>query len=173
MTRRLCPAAELVAAFLLFPCYLCLTQAQAQSPVIAVVQKEAVVKTRATGTFEVTVLPLADDSVDTGGFARLSLDKRFTGGLKGTSRGQMVAAQTAVEGSAGYVALERVSGTLNGRTGSFILQHYGTMSHGAQELRITVVPDSGTGGLTGLAGTMKIIIEGGKHSYEFDYTMGA
>jgi hypothetical protein len=138
-----------------------------------VVQKEAGVKTRATGAFEVTVLPLAaDDSVDIGGFDRLSLDKRFTGGLKGTSRGQMIAAHTAVKGSAAYVALERVSGTLNGRTGSFILRHNGTMSHGAQELRITVVPDSGTGELTGLAGTMKIIIEGGKHSYEFEYTMG-
>ena len=130
-------------------------------------------KIRATGAFEVTVLPLpTDDSVDTGGFGRLSLDKRFTGDLKGTSRGQMVAANTAVEGSGAYVALERVSGTLNGRTGSFILQHNGTMSHGAQEMRITVVPDSGTGELTGLAGTMKIIIEGGTHSYEFTYTIG-
>jgi hypothetical protein len=138
------------------------------------VHKEPLVKRRATGTFEVKVLPLpGDGSVDTGAFARLSLDKRFSGDLDGTSKGQMVAAHTAVEGSAAYVALERVSGTLNGRMGTFILQHNGTMSHGAQEMRITVVPDSGTGELTGLAGTMKIIIDAGKHSYEFEYTIGS
>lgn len=125
---------------------------------------------RAAGTFEVKVLPLpADDTVDTGGFGRLSIDKQFTGALTGTSKGQMVAGMTAVEGSGAYVALERVTGTLNGRNGSFILQHSGTMSGGKQELRITVVPDSGTGELAGLSGTMKIIIEGGKHSYEFEY----
>jgi hypothetical protein len=130
-------------------------------------------KTKATGTFEVKVLPLpADDKVDTGGFGRLSIDKQFSGALNGTSKGQMVAGMTAVEGSAAYVALERVSGTLNGRTGTFVLQHNGVMTRGAQEMRITVVPDSGTGELTGLAGTMKIIIEGGKHSYEFEYTIG-
>ena len=130
-------------------------------------------KMQATGTFEVKVLPLpADDNVDTGGFGRLSIDKQFSGALNGTSKGQMVAGMTAVEGSAAYVALERVSGTLNGRTGTFVLQHTGVMTRGAQELRITVVPDSGTGELTGLAGTMKIIIEGGKHSYELEYTIG-
>lgn len=130
-------------------------------------------KMRATGTFEVKLLPLAaDDSVDTGGFARLSLDKRFSGGLTGTSKGQMMASSIGGEGSGAYVALERVSGTLNGRTGSFVLQHNGTMNRGAQELRITVVPDSGTGELAGLTGTMRIIIEAGKHSYEFEYTIG-
>ena len=130
-------------------------------------------KMHATGTFEVKVLPLpADDNVDTGGFGRLSIDKQFSGALNGTGKGQMVAGMTAVEGSAAYVALERVSGTLNGRTGTFVLQHTGVMTRGAQELRITVVPDSGTGELTGLAGTMKIIIEGGKHSYELEYTIG-
>ena len=83
----------------------------------------------------------------------------------------MVGAFTAVEGSAGYVALERVTGTLNGRTGSFILQHSGSMSKGAQTIIVTVVPDSGTEELTGLAGTMQIIIEGKKHSYLFEYTL--
>lgn len=129
-------------------------------------------KGQATGTFEVKVVPMAaDEGVDTGGFGRLSLDKRFTGDLTGTSVGQMIAARTEVDGSAGYVALERVSGTLNGRTGTFILQHSGTMSAGSQEMRITVVPDSGTGELTGIAGTMKIIIEDGEHSYEFEYML--
>jgi hypothetical protein len=161
----------LVAAFLLSPGCISPAHAQAQSQPAAI-QKEASVKTRATGAFDVKVLPLpADDGVDTGGFGRLSLDKRFTGDLEGTSHGQMVAAGTAVEGSAAYVALERVSGTLHGRQGSFILQHNGTMSRGAQELRVSVVPDSGTDQLIGLAGTMKIIIEGGKHSYEFEYAL--
>jgi hypothetical protein len=128
---------------------------------------------QATGTFEVKVLPLpADDTVDTGGFGRLSIDKRFSGTLVGTSKGQMVAGMTAVEGSGAYVALERVSGTLNGRHGTFVLQHNGTMSGGEQELRIAVVPDSGTDELTGLAGTMKITIDGGRHSYEFEYRIG-
>lgn len=131
-------------------------------------------KTHATGTFEVKALPLPTDSgVDTGGFGRMSLDKQFSGDLVGTSLGQMVYARTAVEGSGGYVALERVTGTLNGRHGSFVLMHNGTMEQGAQEIRIAVVPGSGTGALTGLAGTMKIVIEGGKHSYEFEYTIGS
>ncbi|MEP6619736.1 MAG: DUF3224 domain-containing protein [bacterium] len=126
----------------------------------------------ATGTFEVKVLPLPpDDGVETGGFGRLSIDKQFSGDLQGTSRGQMVAAGTAVEGSAGYVALERVNGLLNGRTGSFILMHNGTMKGGTSEMRVAVVPDSGTGELTGIAGILKIIIDGGKHSWEFDYTI--
>ena len=127
---------------------------------------------QATGTFEVKVAPLpADDSVDTGGFGRLSIDKAFSGGLSGTSKGQMVGAFTAVEGSAGYVALERVTGTLNGRKGSFILQHNGTMQRGISTMIVGVVPDSGTEDLTGLSGTMQIIIEGKKHSYVFDYTL--
>ena len=127
---------------------------------------------QAKGTFEVRVVPLAaDEGTDTGGFGRLSIDKTFSGDLTGTSKGQMVGAFTAVEGSAGYVALERVTGTLNGRKGSFILQHSGSMSKGAQNIMVTVVPDSGTEELTGLAGTMQIIIEGKKHSYLFEYTL--
>lgn len=127
---------------------------------------------QATGTFEVKVVPLAaDEGADTGGFGRLSIDKTFSGGITGTSKGQMVGAFTAVEGSAGYVALERVSGTLNGKKGSFILQHSGSMAKGVSTIIVTVVPDSGTEELTGLAGTMQIIIEGKKHSYVLDYTL--
>jgi hypothetical protein len=129
-------------------------------------------KGRATGTFEVKVLPIAtDDKVDTGAFGRMSIDKQFGGDLAGTSKGQMLAELTATEGSGAYVALERVTGTLKGRTGGFVLQHNGTMNRSAQEMRITVVPDSGTGELTGLAGAMQIIIEAGKHSYEFEYAI--
>ena len=166
-------AACLVASFLLLPTWLAVGQAPARSPATGAARKETTMQMRAAGTFEVKVLPLpADDNADTGGFGRLSIDKQFSGALRGTSKGQMLAGMTAVEGSAAYVALERVTGTLNGRTGSFVLQHNGTMAGGRQEMRITVVPDSGTGELTGLAGSMKIIIEGGKHSYEFDYTIG-
>ena len=127
---------------------------------------------QAKGTVEVKVVPLAaDEGTDTGGFGRLSIDKTFSGDLAGTSKGQMVGAFTAVEGSAGYVALERVTGTLNGRKGSFILQHSGSMSKGTQAIIVTVVPDSGTEELTGLTGTMQIIIEGKKHSYIFEFTL--
>ena len=127
---------------------------------------------QARGIFEVKVVPLpADEGTDTGGFGRLSIDKTFSGDLAATSKGQMVGAFTAVEGSAGYVALERVTGTLNGRKGSFILQHSGSMSKGTQTIIVTVVPDSGTEELTGLAGTMQIIIEGKKHSYVLDYSL--
>ena len=124
------------------------------------------------GTFEVKVVPLpADEGTDTGGFGRLSIDKTFSGGFTGTSKGQMVGAFTAVEGSAGYVALERVTGTLDGRKGSFILQHNGTVSRGTQSMIVMVIPDSGTEELTGLSGTMQIIIDGNKHSYVFDYSL--
>jgi hypothetical protein len=100
------------------------------------------------------------------------LDKQFHGDLEGTSQGQMLAASGNVEGSAGYVAIEQVSGTLQGRTGTFVLQHSGTMTRGKPHLTVTVVPDSGTGQLVGLAGTMDIQIADGKHSYAFDYTLG-
>ncbi len=127
---------------------------------------------QAKGTFEVKVVPLAaDEGTDTGGFGRLSIDKTFSGDLTGSSKGQMVGAFTAVEGSAGYVALERVTGMLNGKKGSFILQHSGTMKKGVSTMLVTVVPDSGTEELTALTGTMEIIIEGKKHSYVFDYTL--
>lgn len=124
----------------------------------------------ASGTFEVTLSPQAatDDSV-----SRMTLDKRFRGDLDATSKGQMLAAATAVKGSAGYVAIERVTGTLGGRTGTFMLQHSGTMTRGAPQLTISVVPDSGTDQLVGLAGTMTIIIANGQHSYQFEYTLPA
>ena len=102
----------------------------------------------------------------------MSIDKQFHGDLEGTSQGQMLAAGTSVKGSAGYVAIEKVTGTLRGRSGSFVLQHSGTMTRGAPQLLITVVPDSGTDQLAGLTGKMNIIIAAdGKHSYEFEYTI--
>lgn len=126
----------------------------------------------ATGTFDVKLSPFAPDAYTEGTLlARLSIDKRFHGDLEATSQGQMLSAGTAVEGSAGYVALERVTGTLAGRRGSFVLQHYGLMNRGAPHLTITVVPDSGTGELVGLAGVMTIHIADGAHSYAFEYTL--
>ena len=127
----------------------------------------AAVSTRATGDFQVNLAPQETAAP----LGRLSIDKTFSGDLQGTSKGEMLAFRSAVEGSAGYVAMEQVTGTLAGRTGTFVLMHMGTMDRGAQGLTITVVPDSGTGGLEGLTGRMKIIIEGGAHAYEFDYTL--
>lgn len=137
-------------------------------------KEEALVPVRAHGTFEVKLTPqVTGDSAKGTPLGRMSMDKRFSGDLEGTSTGDMLTAGTGVAGSAGYVAIERVSGTLHGRSGTFILQHSGTMTRGAPQLTITVVPDSGTGELTGLAGTMAIIIDSGKHSYDFEYTLPA
>jgi hypothetical protein len=134
-------------------------------------RKDAVMTNHSNGTFDVKVIPQAPDDPAGGPFSRLFLDKQFHGDLDGASKGQMLAAGTAVEGSAGYVALEIFSGTLNGRRGSFILQHNGTMTKGVPTLIVTVVPDSGTDQLAGLAGKMTIIIADGKHSYDFEYTL--
>ncbi|HEV2664155.1 MAG TPA: DUF3224 domain-containing protein [Blastocatellia bacterium] len=126
----------------------------------------------ARGTFDVKVTPQPQDDSSGGPFSRLFLDKQFHGDLEGASKGQMLAAGTAVEGSGAYVALELVTGKLNGKRGSFILQHKGTMRKGAYVLSVTVVPDSGTDELAGITGGMTIIIEGAKHSYEFEYKLG-
>ena len=126
----------------------------------------------ATGTFEVKLTPQTGDAGDPS-VGRMSIDKQFHGDLEGTSKGQMLAVQGEVKGSAGYVAMERVIGTLAGREGSFALQHTGTMNRGVPELSVTVVPDSGAGELAGLTGRMTINIAAGKHSYEFEYNLGA
>ena len=102
---------------------------------------------------------------------RMSIDKKFHGDLEGSSKGEMLAAMSEVKGSAGYVAMERVSGTLAGRSGTFVLQHRGIMTRGVPQLSVTVVPDSGTGGLSGLTGSMTIKVEEGRHSYEFEYQL--
>ena len=120
----------------------------------------------ATGTFEVKLDPQAPDA---SGLGRLTIDKVFHGALEGTSWGQMLAASTETPGSAGYVAMERVTGSLSGRSGTFLLQHSGTMNRGAASLSVTVVPDSGTAQLTGLSGTFMIDIVDKQHRYTFDY----
>ena len=130
----------------------------------------------ASGPFDVKITPQpADDKVGDPTVGRMSIDKQFHGDLEATSKGQMLAAMTEVKGSAGYVAMERVTGTLRTpsgvRSGSFALQHSGTLNRGTAQLSVSVVPDSGTGQLAGLAGKMTIIVADGKHSYDFEYTL--
>ena len=125
----------------------------------------------AHGTFEVKIVPQPPDNpaAESAALGRMSLDKRYVGDLDATGQGEMLAFRSAVEGSAGYVALERVNGTLHGRRGSFVLQHSGTMDRGTPSLSVSVVPDSGTDALVGLRGSLRILIAEGRHSYEFDY----
>jgi len=127
---------------------------------------------RATGSFEVNLQPLPNTEVSADPlFGRLLLTKKFSGDLVAAARGQMLSAMTAVKGSAGYVAVDHVTGELDGRKGSFVLQHSGAMNRGVQTLTIMVVPDSGTGELAGLSGTLSINIIDGKHFYDFIYSI--
>ncbi|HXZ79061.1 MAG TPA: DUF3224 domain-containing protein [Terriglobales bacterium] len=126
---------------------------------------------RATGTFEVKIAPLEPYYKDDKTLTRFSLDKQFHGDLEATSKGEMLSAGNPAA-SAGAVAMEKVNGRLNGRSGSFVLQHNGTMEDGTPTgWTIVVTPGSGAGELAGIKGKMQIIIEGGKHSYVFDYTL--
>jgi hypothetical protein len=127
-------------------------------------------RTYASGTFEVKLVPQDDKSEDAT-LGRMTIDKQFHGDLEGVSRGQMLTALTSVEGSAGYVAIERVSGTLHGRSGYFTLQHSSVIRRGEPQQNIIVAPDSGTGQLAGLAGKMVVKIADGEHSYDFEYTL--
>ena len=129
-------------------------------------RKEAMMIAR--GTFDVRLSPQADDRAAVGPFSRLILNKQFQGDLQASSKGQMLGAETG-QGSGGYVALEHVTGTLNGLHGSFVLQHIGTMTKGSARLDVTVVPDSGTEQLKGIIGTMTIVIEGDRHYYTLEY----
>jgi hypothetical protein len=124
--------------------------------------------TRAAGTFDVTLTPQPPAA---GALGRIVIGKQFHGALAAASAGEMLSALTDVKGSAGYVALERVTGSLDGKVGSFVLQHSGTMTRGAPQLTITVVPDSGTGELSGLTGSMAIAITEGRHDYDFTYSL--
>jgi hypothetical protein len=133
-------------------------------------QKKTIMTAR--GTFDVKVSPQPPDDSAGGPFGRYFLDKQFHGGLQAASRGQMLASGTGKEQSGAYVALELVTGTLDGKPGSFVLLHKGTMHQGAATMEVTVVPGSGTGELAGIGGSMTILIEGRAHSYEFSYTLG-
>ncbi|HTP69450.1 MAG TPA: DUF3224 domain-containing protein [Dongiaceae bacterium] len=128
---------------------------------------------QASGPFDVKIAPLDPNfKFDENSYTRFSIDKQFHGDLEAASKGEMLAAGSPAKGAGGYVAIERVSGSLHGRTGTFVLQHNATMQHGSYQLNVIVVPDSGTGQLVGLSGTMQIIIApDGKHSYTFSYTL--
>lgn len=130
--------------------------------------KENNVSAHATGTFEVKLTPQPSDPP----LGRLTFNKQFHGDLEGSSKGEMLTAGSGAKGSSGgYVALESFTGTLDGRKGSFVLQHSGTMTSGTPQLTVTVVPGSGTGELTGVTGSMSIMISDGKHSYDFAYSL--
>src|SRR5688572_6296787 len=127
---------------------------------------------RAIGSFDVSLQSLSNAEVSSDGmFGRMLLTKTFRGDLSGSARGQMLSALTSVKGSASYVAIDQVTGELDGRRGSFVLQHTGAMNRGTQLLSIMVVPDSGTGELTGLSGTLSINVIDGKHFYDFIYSI--
>jgi hypothetical protein len=137
---------------------------------IALTLKANAMPSHATGSFEVNLLPHPLANADAGPLmGRLAINKTFGGDLQATSKGEMLSAGTAVKGSAGYVAMECVTGTLHGKSGSFVLQHSGTLNRGAPQLTVSVVPDSGTDELAGLSGTLSIQIADGKHSYAMDY----
>jgi len=130
------------------------------------------VNRRISGSFEVKLTPLDLNDPQAGpAFGRRAIDKQFHGALDAHSQGEMLSAGGTVPGSAGYVAIERVSGKLDGRGGSFVLMHNATMDRGVPQLSIVVVPDSGTGELAGLNGGMNIRIEDKRHYYDFDYTL--
>lgn len=171
MTRRIFPLTVIAAALAAASC-----SSQPQTTAGPAVQSEPPMTQHAKGTFDVTLKPLdLHQKVDgpSGSLGRMSIDKRFQGGIEGTSVGEMFTAfgGGGVKGSAGYVAVERVMGTVDGKKGSFILQHSSTMSRGEPRQSIVVVPDSGTEELAGIAGVFTITIAGGKHEYDFAYTL--
>lgn len=126
----------------------------------------------AKGSFTVEMAPQGEpETADGVALGRMALNKAFAGDLEGIGVGQMLTALTPTKGSAGYVAIERVSGSLHGHKGSFVFQHNGIMNRGAKQLTITVVPGSGTDGLAGLAGTFTIDVVDGEHFYEFEYAL--
>lgn len=127
----------------------------------------------ATGTFEVKLAPQNPDNpqAQAAGLGRMSLDKQFHGELEAAGHGEMLSVLDRDKGSGGYVAMERVTGTLQGREGSFVLQHNATMNRGAAKMDIAVVPDTGTGQLAGITGSMTIRIEAGQHFYDFEYRL--
>ncbi len=161
--RRLIYLIPMIAAILTLPGFM--TRQPEKSP-----SGETILTKHVEGPFQVKLAPQQDEGSPSN-LGRMTINKTYKGALSATGTGQMLTGMTAVKGSAGYVAMELVEGTLEGRKGSFIVQHSGTMSDGAQHLSISVIPNSGTGDLEGLSGQMQIKIENGEHFYIFDYTL--
>ena len=162
-----------ILAFAIF-CAVMVSVIAAQSAQTNSTQRGTLVTKHASGTFDVKVIPQKPDNkeAEAANFQRLSLDKQFHGDLEADSKGEMIGSMSDVKGSGGYVAMERVTGALSGRKGTFVLQQSGTMTGGIPKMAVTVVPDSGTGELTGISGSMTIRIEeGGRHFYDFEYSL--
>ena len=154
--RRFRRAAALSLLFVVFSC-------------VTVVAQDDDGDLHATGTFDVQITQL-ESGFDDAALGRMKLTKTIQGAMAGTSVGQMLTAMTEVEGSAAYVAIEKFTGTVDGKSGAFMLQHFGTMTQSAQELKITTVPDSGTGELVGIRGSLSITIDQGVHAYDLTYS---
>jgi hypothetical protein len=171
MLLRMIRSSHAIAAMCLVACFV--PQIRAQGT--AQPKQETAVTHHATGSFEVKIVPQKPDNEPAvaSGLGRMSIDKQFHGALEATSKGEMLSLLDRASGSGGYVALERVTGTLDGKSGSFALEHNATMDHGKPFLNIIVVPGSGAGELAGMSGTMNIRIESGKHFYDFDYTLSS
>jgi Protein of unknown function (DUF3224) len=163
---------KITAAFAFSICLVLLLTCIRIRSIGVVAAQGAIVTEHASGTFEVKLAPSGEaDKAEGSTLGSYSLEKQYHGDLEASAKGTMLTAGTDVKGSAGYVAIERVTGTLKGHKGSFVLQHNGTLTRGTPQQNIIVVPDSGTGELTGLTGKLTVIIESGKHSYEFDYSL--
>jgi hypothetical protein len=163
-----------VALLLVFIFTAGLCPAKAQAPAPNLQHKEPVMTRHAEGTFDVKTTPIAADEALVGTqVARYSLVKQYHGDLDATSKGEMLGAGDLAKGNAGYVAIEQLNGTLSGHSGSFALQHIGTMEGGKFKLSVVVVPGSGTGELAGIGGTLTITAAPGKHSYNFEFTLPA
>ncbi len=165
--HRLMKTRLIVIAAFFFGMFLLVSSGFAQTSSPSTTQKEANMKNHATGPFNLKLNPLSAYNEDDKSFGRMSIDKQFHGDLEATSKGEMLAYARLA-----YVALEKVTGSLKGRTGTFVLQHTATIVNGTPTLSITVVPTSGTGELSGLQGKMNILIApDGKHSYDFEFTL--
>jgi len=148
-----------------------LVEAQSRPAAPAAAEKGAAVANHARGEFEVKLKPFAVEAAPDPSFGHMAIDKQFHGDIEGSSKGEMMASNSP-QGSGSYVALERVTATLRGRSGSFVLVHQGSMTRGADfKLNISVVPESGTGQLAGLSGQLTITITEGKHFYDFEYSL--
>lgn len=158
-----------IFAFLSVPAFVSAQSSNSKLP-----SKDGNMSLHAEGTFDVKTVPLPAEQAMAGTtIGRYGLDKQFHGDLEAATKGEMLGAGNPATGTAGYVAIEQVTGTLHGRAGSFALQHFGTMEDNKFDLAVKVVPGSGTGDLIGISGTMTIKIVSGKHSYLLDYTLPA
>jgi hypothetical protein len=171
-TRGRARGLKVTAVFAFLVCVVLLLTYIRMRTIGVVAAQGAIVTEHASGTFEVKLAPSGEaDKAEGSTLGSYSLEKQYHGDLEASAKGTMLTAGTDVKGSAGYVAIERVTGALKGHKGSFVLQHNGMLTRGTPQQNIVVVPDSGTGELTGLTGKLTVIIESGKHSYEFDYSL--